>query len=246
MSESKARVGWVVEAQNDFLLPPQEGGRLYVHDLFDGGRDPGAVQVMPALVRAVRWMQQHCAVVVFTGDWHGWDDAEIDTVAPDARRGTYPPHCMGRSPDPAERAGAELHPALRPARVLVLERGADDTAARQLADRALDEGWSIFIHKDRFNVFDGNPAVDALLARLRERLGDGMELFVAGVARDVCVTQAVEGMLDASRGYHVAAIRDATWGLGLEPEEETLARWTRQGARLTTSRELPRGDRAVA
>ncbi|MCH7659762.1 MAG: hypothetical protein IH933_04000, partial [Euryarchaeota archaeon] len=35
------------------------------------------------------------------------DDAEIDPHAPNPQAGTYPPHCMGRSDDPDERAGAE-------------------------------------------------------------------------------------------------------------------------------------------
>ena len=96
-----ALVGWVVDAQNDFMLPPEQGGRLYVHDLFDGGQDPGATQIVPALVRAVEWMREHCRVVVFTGDWHAHGDEEIDPVTPDAAKGTYPPHCMGLSPYPA-------------------------------------------------------------------------------------------------------------------------------------------------
>ena len=56
-----------------------------------------------------------------------------------------------------------------------------------------------------------------------------------GVARDVCVTQAVDGL--QARGYAVTAVRDATWGLGLEPEAETLARWAGQG-RVVTLAEL--------
>ena len=35
MAEGWARIGWVVDVQNDFMLPPEEGGRLYVSDLTD-------------------------------------------------------------------------------------------------------------------------------------------------------------------------------------------------------------------
>jgi O-acetyl-ADP-ribose deacetylase (regulator of RNase III) len=56
-----ARIGWIVDAQNDFMRPPDAGGRLYVHDLFDGGKDAGATQIIPALVRAVEWMAIHRA-----------------------------------------------------------------------------------------------------------------------------------------------------------------------------------------
>src|SRR4051812_46471690 len=95
--ERLARIGWVTDAQNDFLLPPAEGGRLYVHDLFDQGEDAGAVQAIPALERAVRWMHANCDLVVYTGDWHAYGDAEIDPVHPDPAKETYPPHCMGMS-----------------------------------------------------------------------------------------------------------------------------------------------------
>jgi nicotinamidase-related amidase len=232
-----ARVGWVVDAQNDFMLPPERGGRLYVHDLFDGGKDPGATQILPALVRAVEWMHAHCAVVVYTGDWHAYGDEEIDPVAPDAAKGTYPPHCMGLSDDAAEREGAQVIAEIRPEDPVVLARDAGDEDAREVARTALRERRPIFIHKSRFSVFEGNPATDALLDALRERLG-ALEFVVAGVARDVCVKGAVEGFLDPARRQPVTLVTDATWGLGLESEAESLARWMAGGAALVTTRGL--------
>ena len=47
--------------------------------------------------------------------------------------------------------------------------------------------------------------------------------------------QAVDGLLE--RGHEVAAVRDATWGLGLEAEEATPARWAERG-RVVTVAEL--------
>ena len=232
-----ARVGWVVDAQNDFLLPPEESGRLYVHDLFDGGKDPGARLVMPALQSAVAWMRAECDVVVYTGDWHAYGDEEIDTVAPDAAKGTYPPHCMGMSDDAAEREGAAIHPSIAPHDPIVLPRDATEAQAREAARAAVEERRPVFIQKSRFNVFDGNPSADAFLRELRARLGP-VEVYVAGVARDVCVKQAVEGMLDPVRAYPVTVVTDATWGLGLELESESLRRWAGAGAALITTRGL--------
>lgn len=224
---SARRIGWVVDAQVDFMDP---GGRLYVKDLGDDS-DAGSVQIVGTLTEAVAWMRSSCDVLVFTGDWHGADDEEIDVEAPDPSKGTYPPHCMGRSRDPAERAGAEIIAEIRPEDPIVLAIGADPGEARAAAERAVAEARPVFIRKNRFDVFAGNAATEPFLAALAEALGGDVELVVVGVARDVCVTQAVDGML--GRGFAVTALSDATWGLGLEPEERTLARWAR-GGRVTT------------
>lgn len=231
MTERRPRIGWVVDAQVDFLDP---AGRLYVRDLADP-TDLGSVKVVPTLERAVGWMREHCDVLVFTGDWHGAGDEEIDPVSPDPARGTYPPHCMGRSADPSERAGAEIIREIRPTDPLVLPLGASREKAREVAAAAVEERRPVFIQKNRFDVFAGNPATEAFLGALADALGGAPEIVVVGVARDVCVTQAVDGM--QARGYFVTALSDATWGLGLEPEAVTLARWARKG-RVTTLDEL--------
>ena len=226
-----ALVGWIVDVQSDFMDP---SGRLYVRDLFDDS-DPGAVQIVPALEEAAAWMRAHCDVMVYTGDWHGVEDDEIDPIAPDPARGTYPPHCMGRSPDPEERAGAAVIAGIRPVDPVVLAHDAGIDAAEEAAQRAVAERRPVFVQKTRFNVFEGNPGADAFVRSLGDALGRPLRFVVIGVARDVCVTQAVDGLQE--RGYQVAAVRDATWGLGLEPEDATLARWAERG-RVVTVAEL--------
>ena len=226
-----ALVGWIVDVQEDFMNPE---GRLYIHDLFDPA-DPGAVEVIPALEAATAWMRANCDVIVYTGDWHGLEDDEIDPVAPDPAAGTYPPHCMGRSPDAGERAGAEVIAQIRPRDPVVLAHDATEDAAARVAHRAVAQRRPVFVRKTRFNVFEGNRACEAFVRSLGEALGEVLEFVVIGVARDVCVTQAVDGL--QARGYAVTAVRDATWGLGLEPEEDTLARWAGRG-RVVTLAEL--------
>lgn len=227
MSERAPRVGWVVDAQVDFMSPQ---GRLYVKDLGDEA-DRGAVQIVPTLERAVAWMHEHCDLVVFTGDWHALGDEEIDAETPDPLVGTYPPHCMGRSDDAEERQGAEVIPEIRPADPLILPIDAEADLARDVATRAVAECRPVFIRKNRFDVFAGNPSTEVFLAALESALGARPEFVVIGVARDVCVTQAVDGM--QSRDYEVTTLSDGTWGLGLEPEATTLARWAQKG-RVTT------------
>jgi hypothetical protein len=56
----------------------------------------------------------------------------------------------------------------------------------------------------------------------------------------------MEGLLQ--RGIPVTLVTDATWGLGLESEAESLARWMKDGAALVTTRGLvlrAEGDVAV-
>ncbi len=223
-----ALVGWMVDAQVDFMDP---AGRLYVRDLFDE-TDAGSAQVIPVLERVLAWMKENCDIIVFTGDWHGLEDAEIDPVAPDPAMNTYPPHCMGRSFDQNERAGAEIIEPLRPVNPLVLTHDSTPGDALAVAARAIAEQRSVFVRKTKFNVFDGNPGCEAFIAALEKTLARPLQFVVAGIARDVCMTQAVDGLLD--RSYPVFALRDATWGLGLEPEETTLARWAERGSVITT------------
>jgi nicotinamidase-related amidase len=45
------------------------------------------------------------------------------------------------------------------------------------------------------------------------------------------------------RGYRTVAVRDATWGLGLEEEDATLARWAERG-RVVALRELAEESQA--
>ena len=236
-AQSRARVGWVVDVQRDFMEPE---GRLYVHNLFDPA-DPGAKMAAPAIEMTVRWMRSHCDAVVFTGDWHGYGDREIDPVAPDARRDTYPPHCMGLSDDPEERRGAALVAAVDPgADAIVLGREATRDDAVSVARRAVHERRPIFLQKCEFCAFGGNPATDALVTGLHEALGEPPEFIVCGVATDVCVKRAIDGLLD--RGYRVRVIADAMWGLGLLGPERTFDEWARRGAIVTPVAALTPND----
>ncbi|MEE8487112.1 MAG: isochorismatase family protein [Gemmatimonadota bacterium] len=239
MVERSARplVGWVVDVQNDFMNPPALGGRLYVADLADSS-DVGATSVQPIIERAVEWMRANCVTIIYSADWHGADDAEIDAVSPDPSIGTYPPHCMGRSEDPDERDGAAIIASIRPSDPLILDRDTDEAAVGALARMAVTERRPVIIRKNQFDVFAGNPRTEAFLSALIETLGMEPEFVVIGVSRDVCVTRAVDGL--QARGFQTIAISDATWGLGLESESDTLARW-RVGGMVMTVADLKTG-----
>lgn len=223
----RAFVGWVVDAQNDFMLKHAPGGRLFVRHLHDPN-DLGAEQILPVLRRAVELLHEHCAQVTYTGDWHREDDAEIDLLAPDPMKGTYPPHCMGMSDDPVERAGAELVFDVRPPQEpLLLERGASSSHAREVALDSVRIRRSVFIQKHQFSVFAGASRVDEYLTGLEHALGAELVIVVCGVATDVCVKHAIDGFL--ARHHRVILLADATYGLGLADPNELIAEWQRRG-----------------
>jgi nicotinamidase/pyrazinamidase len=216
-------VFWDVDTQFDFMTPPEEGGRLYVKDPADPA-DPGARTSVPALRRLSEYARDHGILRVATGDWHTFDHREIDETHPDYRD-TFPPHCM------AGERGSEKIPETALRDPIVIPLRADEEVARTAARHAREEGRDLFLRKEEFSCFTGNPATGALLDEL-----DPAVIVVYGVALDVCVRHAVEGMLD--RRENVVVVQDATWGLGLEERDALLRRWEERGAKLATVEEV--------
>lgn len=224
---------WVVDAQRDFMEP---SGRLYVHNLFDES-DAGASSVEDAIARVVAKGRERGDLVVYTGDWHRDSDEEIDFVDPSPERGTYPPHCMGGSEDESMAEGAELVAAAGIRNATILRRDAVLGEGRRALKDALRRGEDVFIEKFKFSVFEGNACTGEFVSAMRS---NGItQVRVCGVARDVCVAQAVEGLLAA--GMRVTVVRDAIAGLGLEGEDVTLGRWVGLGADITSSESLEVG-----
>lgn len=216
-------VFWDVDTQFDFMTPPEQGGKLYVRDLQDEA-DPGAVQIKPNLERLSDYAREHGILRIATGDWHSLDHREIDVEAPNFTD-TYPPHCM------AGEKGSEKIPETRLRDPVVIPLQADAAAARLAVERATAEQRDIFLHKEEFSCFVGNPATHGLLDAVK-----ASTLVVYGVALDVCVRFAVEGMLD--RGERVYLVEDATWGLGLRDSQELLAEWEARGLKRRTTDEV--------
>ena len=222
---------WDVDTQFDFMTPPEKGGKLYVRDSNDPD-DPGAQRIIPALASLSTYARQEDILRVATGDWHTLEHREIDSGNPDYRT-TFPPHCM------AGERGSEKIRETRLRNPLVVPLRADPAVAWDVARQAVREGRDIFVQKEEFSCFIGNPATDALLEALEPGL-----VVVYGVALDVCVKMAVEGMLD--RDVRVLVVTDAVWGLGLEPSEDLLASWEEMGAILVQSDEVVDGSALAA
>lgn len=232
---ARPRMGYVVDMQNDFVLSAVPGGRLHVRHLADPADTSGAERIIPAVLRLATWMADECDLVVFTGDGHRADDPEISAAVPDFVN-TYPQHCEAYSDDAATRAGAQLIDGLprftERRRVL---RDADRGEAVQVARSAMAAREPVYVEKSVFDVWQGNPCMEAFMVTVVESLQQKPEIIAAGVAGDVCVRQGLEGFF--ARGYPVTVVTDAIYSLDGR-EHALFDQWAARGAVLTTVDEL--------
>lgn len=196
-----------VDTQYDFM---REGRKLPV---------PGAENVEDKLYRLTEKAKDDGYRIVNTADWHNEDSDELSDD-PDFQE-TFPEHCMQGT------EGAEYVPATEPDDPYVVDWQQDDVDLDEVNEQ--DE---IVLYKDLFNVFEGNPHADQVFDSLDEDTA-----VVYGVASDVCVDYAVNGLLE--RGWDVYAVTDATAGLGEDDEiQATMQAWEDRGAELVTTDEI--------
>jgi nicotinamidase/pyrazinamidase len=200
-------IAWNVDTQYDFMRPD---GKLAVRDAQD---------IEPALARLTGLFERHGTRVVNTADWHFPDSAEISTK-PDFVD-TYPEHCMAYTP------GAAFVPATRPLDAYVI-----DWRAKGFSRDAVQASRNVVVLKDRFSAFTGSPHTRGVIETL-----DPRRVIVYGVATNVCVDEAVRGLLEDGREVYV--VRDAIKALPPEqariPLETTMGRWDALGVRYTRS-----------
>ncbi len=211
---------WNVDTQYDFMRDTYEvegetrEGKLPV---------PGADRIEDELAALTEYAQDHGVTVVNTADWHNEDSDEIsydpEEIENDDEK--FPEHCMQGTP------GARYVPATEP----------DDAYRIDWQDDSVDLGRvqserELVLYKDVFNVFAGSPHTDTVVDAL-----DPDRAVVYGVATDVCVNQAVNGLLD--RGIEVYVAEDATAGMGdVEQLDAVKQAWEDRGAVLFQTEEL--------
>jgi nicotinamidase/pyrazinamidase len=203
---------WNVDTQYDFMRPD---GKLPV-----GGGD-GAEDIEDALAAVTEKAREKDIRVVNTADYHNQDSAEF-SEDPDFQE-TFPPHCLSGS------EGAEYVPATETENAMELDW-------REEADWAevMDHEGDFVLYKDAFDVFAGKPEsphADELVETL-----DPDRAVVYGVATDVCVDYAVEGLLD--QGVDVYVVEDAVKGIDPEASEESVSRWEDKGAEIGSTEGL--------
>jgi nicotinamidase/pyrazinamidase len=181
----------VVDVQNDFC----PGGSLAVA----GGDE---------VVAVINAHRKDFALTVFTQDWHPPGHRSFASSNPGSqpfqvvRQGgadqvLWPDHCVQGS------RGAEFHPAL--------ERHAGDPVFRKGEDPGIDS-YSAFLDNDRKR--------ETGLRQFLQQKGVS-EVFVAGLATDVCVKYTV---LDAlTFGLKVSVYRAGCRAVNLRPQDEADA-----------------------
>lgn len=203
-------VFWNVDTQIDFMKPY---GKLPV-----GENQEGAEEIEPGLEYLTKLAAEKDYTTVNTADWHNAYSEEL-SEDPDFTD-TFPEHCM------IDTEGAEYVEATRPENPLVL-----DWRNEYSLEKELENSRELVVYKDRFDVFEGSPHTDRVVGEL-----DPDKVFVYGVATDVCVDQAVNGLLE--RDVEVYVVEDAIKGIDSDKSERTVENWKDNGVETVLTQEV--------
>lgn len=204
-------IHWDVDTQHDFIAAT---GLLAV---------PGAEAILPTLARLTAHAHSSGVRIVATADDHDVGHAEISD-APDWTS-TYPPHCMRGTPGQAKVPETTLrNPQLvHPVR--------HDHVA--LGERLLAHDGDILLLKPGTDVFRWNPNAETVLRALAPT-----RVVIYGVATDVCVVAAVDGLARRLPHAELVVVQDAVAALDPERGRTLLAEWSARGIAVTTAERL--------
>jgi nicotinamidase/pyrazinamidase len=205
------QIFWDVDTQHDFIAAT---GRLAV---------PGAEAILPNLARLTAHAQAAGVRIVATADDHDIGHAEISDT-PDWKV-TYPPHCMRGTPGQAKVRETTLR------NPNVVHPVPLDREALQVALRA-HEG-DILLLKPGTDIFRWNPNAEAVLHALAPT-----RVVVYGVATDVCVVAAVDGLARRLPRAELVVVQDAVAALDAERGRALLAEWSARGISVTTTAQI--------
>ncbi len=150
--------------------------------------------------------------VINTADWHTEDSKEF-SQAPDYKT-TFPPHCLMNT------KGAEFIPTTNPEDPYIIDWQQPSFDEKEVLKRR-----NIVLYKDAFDIFKGSTHTKKILDILKPK-----RVVVYGVATNVCVNFAVEGLL--KEGVKVYVPTNAIKEIPGLPLEELLSSWKKNGANL--------------
>jgi nicotinamidase/pyrazinamidase len=187
-----------IDTQNDFIM---SDGKLPV---------PHAESIRPELQKLTEIASLYNLTVINTCDWHDENSSELSST-PDYIN-TFPEHCM------KDTEGAKFIKETNPIHPFVIDYNYDSF----LVEDAIQHR-NIIIRKDKFDVFSGNPYSESLFEKFQEHI-----FIVYGVAENVCVNFAVEGLLN--RGKEVYVVKEAI--KGLPNIDSSVDEWKVKGAKM--------------
>lgn len=205
---------WNVDTQYDFMRNDKEHqGTLYV---------AGAESIEDNLAMLTQYAKEKGFLTINTGDQHTWDDKEISKTP--NYQDKWPMHCERGT------KGAEYIPATRPESTYVV-----DFLDERINLEELKQQLNVTIYKNDTDAFKGNPHTDTIIESLKPAT-----TIVYGVAADVCVDDAVNGLLERGVTTYVVtdAIKNLPKGQCRQPWEETLNKWKEAGAKLVTTHDV--------
>jgi nicotinamidase/pyrazinamidase len=205
---------WNVDTQYDFMRSDKSfQGALPIAD---------AREIEINLERLTKTADRFNIKVVNTGDWHTLDDVEISSN-PDFKN-TYLPHCM------IDTKGAQYVPATDPIKPYVVS-----WQDKSLDKDKLSANRNIVLYKNKFDAFTGNPYTNEILNAINPDV-----VIVYGVATNVCVDMAVQGLLERKKAVYVVtdAIKELPPEISATPLENILKSWTEKGVKFTTTSKL--------
>lgn len=202
---------WDVDTQVDFIHPD---GALAV---------PGAEAIVPQLRLLTEWAHRTHTRIVATADDHDLGHAEI-TDHPDWLT-TFPPHCMRGT------LGQEKIPATALLDPFIIHAVPHDPVI--LSEAIREHRGDVLLTKPGTDVFRWNPNAATVLAALAPA-----RIIIYGVATDVCVLAAVNGLFRLAPHAELVIVRDAVRALTDAAGQTLLAEWAERGALLMTAAEI--------
>jgi nicotinamidase/pyrazinamidase len=174
---------------------------------------PGAEKIEPQLALVRRYADLFDSRIVSMNDWHDADAEEFKQ---------YPPHCIAMTP------GAHQVPATLLQNAYTINHRWKTFDQEQARDSRL-----IRLYKDSTDSFSrkGAPHTDNVLRIIKPDVN-----VVSGVVTEICVDQAVTGLLD--RGQNVYVVTDAIKELPGTDVEAVYRSWRERGAHTVTTAEL--------
>jgi nicotinamidase/pyrazinamidase len=204
------KIFWDVDTQHDFM---KADGKLYV---------PESESIIPNLARLRTFASTKGIRTVASADDHTLDDVEL-SAEPDFKN-TFPPHCLRGTP------GQHRIPETALNDPLVIDPSPQ--SASEVRRRVREHGGDVLFPKHRFDVFS-NQNVDAALDEI-----DPDEIVVFGVALDVCVKHAVEGLLERRPDTRLVLVRDAVKAIDPAEGDRLIRDWVGRGVTLASTAEV--------